>query len=158
MYRIYLRPRGDPGLSVVGAWRRGRRSGAPRCGWLVLEASLVAVQDRAVLAVARLHPAAKCGQVLISIHDRALGRLCGPGVVFASVQRDPPPPIFITPTNLWPGQSTTHAMLFLGSLVRRPAPFAGCGDPSLAHRITGPRAPVKKGDAALQQESARMFS
>src|SRR6202000_2696851 len=76
---------------------------------LVEDHAFVTEKDRAVLAVARLHAAAERHEVLVGIDDCALGRLCSPRIVLATVEGHPAPPVFITSADLWPGQSTAHA-------------------------------------------------
>ncbi len=62
--------------------------------------ALAAVQDCAVLAVGRLHPAAERDQVFVCIDNRALGRLGRSGVVHAFVEGDPAPSVLVTSKNL----------------------------------------------------------
>ncbi len=85
----------------------------------MLQRSIVAVKNRAMLAVARLHAAAKGDEVFVGVHDDPFEGLCGLRIVNARVQRNPTPTEFATSADLAPRQlSTTH------SVILRSLPFA----------------------------------
>ncbi len=63
-----------------------------------------------MLVVALLHPVAKLDEVFVRIDNAPFERLRGTCVVSAVVERYPAPAELFTSTNLWPGQTTAHAV------------------------------------------------
>ncbi len=143
---------------VRRAPRRGRRR-------LVRVQPVIAEEDGAVPAVARLHAVAEGDQVFVGIDDRALRRLSGTRVVPALVEGHPAPPEFIASTDLWPCQSTAHSVFLglslpaLGSEPARdrvppwgsPAPDASITRPTAGGQATGVAA-GRQGGAYVQIE------
>jgi hypothetical protein len=70
----------------------------------------LAEQDRAMAVVAVLNAPAKFDKVLVGIDNAALERLRRTRIVATIVERDPPTPELVTPSNLRPGHPTTHAI------------------------------------------------
>jgi len=91
-------------------WRSRRRVLGRRRRGLADRAPVLAEQDRAVLAIARLHAAAQRDQVGVHVHDRPFGRLGSARVVLAIVEGDPAPSVLFTSVDLWPRKSTAHAV------------------------------------------------
>ncbi len=122
------------GCTLMIRPRRSRREpGRDRRG-LLRQTPLVAIKDRAVLAVTCLHPVAERDEILVRVHDGPLKRLRRSWVVPAVIEGDPSPPELFTSANLWPRQSTAHSV-FLEPPRGAPSGmppgchFASCADP-----------------------------
>lgn len=142
-------------MGVVVGWlsvirpRRMRRGTRRRRGSIVEAAA--AVVDRAVLAVARLHPTTQGDEILVRVDDGSLGRLRRFGVVFAIVEGNPTPSVLLASAYLWPRQSTTHS-IFLESPPAGEASQTRIASPcSCRVRIPYPSQPNSRPNAPGQE-------